>query len=282
MKKTVLITGTSSGFGQVAAEFFAKNDWNVIATMRDTSNPGTLTNLKNMLITYLDVQDQQSIEDSIKAGIERFGRIDVVVNNAGYGLFGIFESASRKAIQTQFEVNVFGAMDVSRAILPHFRTNRSGTIINVSSGAGAIGFPMASIYSSSKFALEGFSEGLRYELASLGIKVKVIEPGGAMKTGFMNRVGGESAGLTFIPDYAPFLEQIGKVYAGMGNNADPNAVEKVVEAIFEAANDQSDRLRYMPTNDIRPILDARRGTSEEEYQSFTHGLFVSRKADAAR
>ncbi|MBN8826258.1 MULTISPECIES: SDR family oxidoreductase [unclassified Spirosoma] len=275
MKKTVLITGTSSGFGAAVAHFFAEKGWNVIATMRDTHKAGDLRNSDNVLITKLDVQDAVTIESAIAAGIERFGRIDVVVNNAGYGLFGIFESASREAIQTQFDVNVFGAMDVTRAILPHFRANHAGTIINISSGAGAIGFPMASIYSASKFALEGFSEGLRYELASLGIRVKIIEPGGAMQTGFMARVGGESTGLQLIEDYLPFLGKIGKVYGGMQEAADPDAVEKVVAAIFEAATDGTDRLRYTPTNDILPILNARRSSSEEAYQLFTNSLFVS-------
>jgi len=274
MNKTVLITGTSSGFGASAANYFAEKGWNVIATMRDTSKAAVFKNSTNLFITKLDVEDTASIQSAIDAGIERFGKIDVLVNNAGYGLFGIFESASREAIQNQFAVNVFGAMDVTRAILPHFRENKSGVVINVSSGAGAIGFPMASIYSSSKFALEGWSEGLRYELASLGIKVKVIEPGGAPKTGFLNRVGGESAGLQLISDYVPFLEQTGKMFQSMASTSDEDAVEKVVSAIYESATDDNARLRYSPTQDIQPILNARRSSSEEAYQQFTDSIFT--------
>ena len=273
MNKTVLITGTSSGFGASAANYFAEKGWNVIATMRDTAKAAGLDNSGNIFVTKLDVEDATSIEEAIQAGIERFEKIDVLVNNAGYGLFGVFESVSREAIQNQFAVNVFGAMDVTRAILPHFRENHSGIVINISSGAGAIGFPMASIYSSSKFALEGWSEGLRYELASLGIKVKVIEPGGAPKTGFLRRVGGESTGLQLINDYLPFLEQTGKMFGAMAETSDADAVEKVVTAIYEAATDASDRLRYSPTEDIQLILNARRNTSEEAYQEFTDGLF---------
>ncbi|SEW01986.1 Short-chain dehydrogenase [Chryseobacterium wanjuense] len=276
MNKTILITGTSSGFGAATANYFAAKGWNVIATMRDTTKNGNLEKSGNIFVTQLDVQDKNSIDKAIVEGINHFGSIDVVVNNAGYGLFGIFESASREAIQTQFDVNVFGAMDVTRAILPYFRSNRSGTIINISSGAGAIGFPMASVYSSSKFALEGWTEGLRYELVSLGITAKIIEPGGAMQTGFMSRVGGESAGLNLIEDYLPFLEQIGKVYGGMQGTADADAVEKVVHAIYEAATDGTDRLRYSPTDDIKPILNARRNTSEEEYQTFTNSIFLAK------
>lgn len=276
MNKTVLITGTSSGFGASATNYFAAKGWNVIATMRDTSKSAGFGS-ENIFVTKLDVEDPASINEAIRAGTERFGKIDVLVNNAGYGLFGVFESVSAEAIQNQFSVNVFGAMDVTRAILPHFRENKSGVIINVSSGAGAIGFPMASVYSSSKFALEGWSEGLRYELASLGIKVKVIEPGGAPQTGFLDRVGGESNGLQLVNDYLPFLEQTGKMFQSMAETADVDAVEKVVAAIYEAATDQTSRLRYAPTTDIQPILDARRGTSEEAYQKFTDTIFTVNK-----
>jgi NAD(P)-dependent dehydrogenase (short-subunit alcohol dehydrogenase family) len=276
MNKTVLITGTSSGFGASATNYFAAKGWNVIATMRDTSKSAGFGS-ENIFVTKLDVEDPASINEAIQAGTERFGKIDVLVNNAGYGLFGAFESVSADAIQNQFSVNVFGAMDVTRAILPHFRENKSGVIINVSSGAGAIGFPMASVYSSSKFALEGWSEGLRYELGSLGIKVKVIEPGGAPQTSFLDRVGGESTGLQLVNDYLPFLEQTGKMFQAMAETADVDAVEKVVAAIYEAATDQTSRLRYAPTTDIQPILDARRGTSEEAYQKFTDTIFTANK-----
>ena len=277
MNKTVLITGTSSGFGASAANYFAGKGWNVVATMRDTDKTTDLHHSENIFVTRLDVEDPASVKDAVQTGIDRFGKIDVLVNNAGYGLFGVFESISTKAIHNQFAVNLFGPMDVTRAILPHFRQNRSGTVINVSSGAGAIGFPMASVYSSSKFALEGWSEALRYELGSLGIKVKLIEPGGAPQTGFLNRVGGETTGLPRIDDYLPFLEQTGKMFQSMAETSDADAVEKVVAAIYEAATDETGRLRYAPTADIQPILNARRGTSEEAYQKFTDSIFTLSK-----
>ncbi len=278
MNKTVLITGASSGFGASAASFFAANGWNVVATMRNTHKTPYFSHPENIFVTRLDVEDTTSIDVAVKSGIERFGKIDALVNNAGYGLFGIFESASREAIQKQFAVNVFGAMDVTRAILPHFRDNKSGTIINISSGAGAIGFPTASIYSSSKFALEGWSEGLRYELASLGIGVKIIEPGGAPQTDFLNRAGGESSGLQIIEDYLPFQEHTGKLFQAMASTADADAVEKVVAAVYEAATGNDDRFRYSPTEDIQPILTARRSGSEESYQHFTDSIFMQKNA----
>lgn len=279
MMKTVLITGASTGFGEAVARHFSQAGWNVIATMRNpaAASPELLAS-KGVAVTRLDVQDQKSIDDAIAWGIAKFGQIDVVVNNAGYGLFGVFEGIQRDAIQSQFDVNVFGAMDVVRAILPHFRAARAGTIVNVSSGAGAIGFPMASVYSASKFALEGWSEGLSYELGSLGIKVKIVEPGGAMKTNFMARVGGESGSQQQIQDYLPFLGHIGQMYAGMGSNADADAVEKVVTSIFTAATDGTDQLRYAPTNDIQPILNARRSSSEQDYRALTLNIFTPPKA----
>ncbi|ODR90029.1 SDR family oxidoreductase [Sinorhizobium alkalisoli] len=277
MSQTVLITGTSSGFGEAAARRFASEGWNVVATMRNPE-AGQALGRENVLVTRLDVEDRASIDTAIAAGIAQFGNIDVVLNNAGYGLFGIFEGVSREAVQKQFDVNVFGAMDVVRAALPHLRANRSGTIINVSSGAGVIGFPMASVYSASKFALEGWSEALSYELGSLGIKVKIIEPGGAPQTNFMARMSGETATVQPIGDYVPFLEQIVQVYGGMAGAADADAVEKVIAAIYEAATDGTDRLRYAPTNDIAPLLTARRGSSEDEYRALTRGLFVSGQA----
>lgn len=273
--KTMLITGASTGFGEAVARHFSNAGWNVLATMRNpaAASPELLAS-SGVVVSRLDVQVQQSIDDAIVDGIARFGKIDVVVNNAGYGLFGVFEGVSRDAIQAQFDVNVFGAMNVVRSILPHFRANGAGMIINVSSGAGAIGFPMASIYSASKFAMEGWSEGLSYELRSLGIKVKIIEPGGAMKTNFMARVGGESADQQVIGDYLPFLTHIGQMYAGMASNADLDAVEKVVASIYAAATDGTDQLRYAPTADIQSVLHARRSTSEQEYRALTLRIFT--------
>lgn len=272
--KTVLITGTSSGFGEAATGHFLELGWNVIATLRNPQDAAHWPAHERLLVARLDVQDAASIGSAIEAGIARFGQIDVVINNAGYGLFGVFEGLSSEAIQAQFAVNVFGAMDVIRAILPHFRARRAGTIINVTSGAGAIGFPMASLYCASKFALEGFSESLRYELAPQGIKVRLVEPGGAMKTAFMARVGGESQGQTQIEAYQPFVAHVGNLYAGMGSVADADAVEKVVASLHEAAIDPSDRLRYAPTSDIQALLDARRSSDEAQYHAFTGGMFA--------
>lgn len=131
MKKTVLITGTSSGLGKACAKVFVKNGWNVLATMRRPDREEELTKLRDVLVTRLDVEDQLTIREAIEAGIDRFGRIDVLINNAGFGLYGPFEATARGKVMEQFSVNVFGVMDVTRAMLPHFRKHRDGLIINI-------------------------------------------------------------------------------------------------------------------------------------------------------
>jgi short-subunit dehydrogenase len=173
MKKTVLITGTSSGIGSASVRLFANRGWNVVATARNVNTASNLSALTDVLVTRLDVQDPQSIQKAIEAGIGRFGAIEALVNNAGFGLYGLFESTSREKIQEQFDVNVFGVMEVTRAILPHFRKNKRGLIINVSSAGGIVTLPLMSVYLSTKFAIEGFSESLAYELSSQNIVVKL-------------------------------------------------------------------------------------------------------------
>lgn len=266
MKKTVLVTGASSGFGKATAELFAARGWNVIATMR------TPQDVPGALVTRLDVEKPETIRAAIDAGLARFGRIDAVVNNAGYGLFGVFELTPEEKVREQFEVNVFGVMNVVRAVLPHFRENKGGCIVNVSSGAGVFGLPMISLYNASKFALEGFSESLSYELGALGIRVKLVEPGGVTSTKFGERSAKDaSMSSSDVHDYDAFVSAANQVFAAMraSRSSGKDATsEHVAEVIFEATNDSSDRLRYVATSDILPLVEARRQTSESEYMAF--------------
>ncbi|CAA2110171.1 SDR family oxidoreductase [Variovorax paradoxus] len=272
--RTVLITGASTGFGQATAQLFARSGWNVIATMRDPSTGAALAALGgNVLVTRLDVQDLASIDAAIAAGIARFGRIDTLVNNAGFGLFGVFEGFSREKVRQQFDVNVFGAMDVTRALLPHMRAHRAGTIVNVSSGAGVFGLPMISLYTASKFALEGFSESLAYELASQGIAVKIVEPGGVVETGFGNRSATEASQAAAPADYDGFVAGAMKVFDGL-RSARLATSDDVAQVIFEAASDGTDRLRYLATQDIAPLVKARRETSEDAYIAMMRSTFA--------
>jgi NAD(P)-dependent dehydrogenase (short-subunit alcohol dehydrogenase family) len=265
---TALITGCSTGFGEATARLFASRGWNVVATMRRPEAGRALAALDNVLVTRLDVQDRTSIDAAIAAGIARFGRIDVLVNNAGFGLFGVFEATSRQRVLEQFEVNVFGLMDVTRAILQHFRANRSGVIINISSGGGVFALPMTSLYNASKFAVEGFSESLAYELAGLGISVKIVEPGGVLSTDFSRRSSDEAVKADALPDYNPFVTTMEAAFAGLRASRAGATSEQVAEVIFAAATDQTDRLRYVATDNIKPWVAARRETSEDEYMVF--------------
>jgi NAD(P)-dependent dehydrogenase (short-subunit alcohol dehydrogenase family) len=276
MKKTILITGTSSGLGKTAANYFATRGWNVIATMRKPDETNDLANFRDVLVTHLDVQDRASIKTAIEAGIARFGKIDALVNNAGFGLFGIFESTPREKIHEQFDVNVFGVMDVTRAILQHFRQNKSGLIINISSGAGVFTLPMLSLYCASKFALEGFSESLSYELASQNIVVKIVEPGGVISTNFGKRSGAEAAHNSALADYGSFVANTNAIFSDL--RASRLATEQdVAKVIFAAATDGTDQLRYVATADIVPWVKARRETSESEYSALMRSQFLLEK-----
>ena len=277
MKKTVLITGASSGFGRATAKYFAARDWNVIATMRQPEADTELGRIENVLVNRLDVEDERSIAESIRQGIERFGRIDALVNNAGFGLFGLFEATPVEKIRQQFAVNVFGVMNVTCAILPHFRKNWSGVILNVGSGAGVFGLPMISLYCASKFALEGFSESLSYELASQNIIVKIIEPGGVVSTNFGKRSAAEAAVNPALEDYNAFAAATGALFAGL-RAARKATEEDVAKVIYEAATDGTKQLRYVATADILPLVKARRETSEEEYMAFMRGQFSAKAA----
>ncbi len=274
MSRTVLITGCSSGFGETTARLFAARGWNVVATMRRPEAGAALAALDNVLVTLLDVQDQASIEAAVAEAVRRFGRIDVLVNNAGFGLFGVFEATPRDKVLEQFAVNVFGVMDVTRAVLPHFRANRSGVIVNVSSGAGVFTLPMLSLYCASKFALEGFSESLAYELAAVGVAVKIVEPGGVVSTDFGRRSGLEAEAVAELPDYAPFAEATRQLFAGLRASRAGATSEEVAEVILTAATDGTDRLRYVATADIEPLVAARRETSEAEYTRFMRERFA--------
>jgi NAD(P)-dependent dehydrogenase (short-subunit alcohol dehydrogenase family) len=275
MIKTVLITGCSSGFGAAAACLFADKGWNVIATMRNPT--GACDEYPNVFVTRLDVQDRETIKSAVAEGIARFGKIDVVINNAGYGLFGVFEGTPREKVMDQFEVNVFGVMDVVRETLPHFRANRSGLYVNVSSGAGVFGLPMISLYNASKFALEGFSESLSYELADLGIGVKIVEPGGVLETKFGQRSGQEFSSITTPSDYDPFITGAAAIFDQLRQNRGLATSEEVAEVIYNATTDGTDQLRYVATEDIKPFVEKRRGSSEAEFMAFMRERMATKR-----
>jgi NAD(P)-dependent dehydrogenase (short-subunit alcohol dehydrogenase family) len=273
MPQTVFITGCSSGLGRATALDFAHRGWNVVATMRQPENSSDFATLDNVLVTKLDVENEDSIQAAFDSALERFNSIDVLINNAGFGLFGLFETTSPEKVKQQFDVNVFGAMATIRVLLPYFRFAKAGIIVNVSSGAGVFGLPALSLYCASKFALEGFSEALSYELASQGIKVKIVEPGGVLSTSFGKRSGEEAAGSGSLPSYASFMAHTAALFDNM-RSGPMGTEEQVTECIYTAVTDGTDQLRYVATDDIKPLIHARRETSETEYMALMRSLFA--------
>jgi NAD(P)-dependent dehydrogenase (short-subunit alcohol dehydrogenase family) len=272
MKKTIFITGASSGIGQATALYFAEKGWNVVATMRQPEKQYVLTDAENMLVLKLDVEQQETFKQVIETAIARFGQIDVLLNNAGYGQHGLFEATTAAQIQRQFSVNLFGTMEITRALLPYFRKQKSGSIINVTSGVGRVTVPLVSIYAASKFALEGFCESLSFELASQNIKVKIIEPGN-ISTNFEQTTKSNFAIDPALTDYSEYLKQMDAVFKAIYSGGSSSA-KNVAETIFEAATDGSDRLRYVIGDDLQPLIDIRNGGSDEAYMNVLKSTFV--------
>lgn len=252
MNKVVLITGASSGIGLHTAKLFQSKDWKVAATMRTPENATDLQTIVDVECFRLDVTDVDSIKSAISATLEKFGRIDAVVNNAGFAVVGPFEAATQEQIELQMQTNVYGVMNVCREILPYFREQKRGIIVNVASMGGRMTFPLYSLYHASKWALEGFSEGLQYEIKDFGIKIKIIEPG-PIKTDFYKRSQSltKKEGLTeydnFVARALPYLQKAGET-------APDGSI--VAEVIYTAVTDDSWKMRY-PVNS-RLVLTARR------------------------
>jgi NAD(P)-dependent dehydrogenase (short-subunit alcohol dehydrogenase family) len=267
MMKTILITGASTGLGKATAMYFAERGWNVAATMRSPEKETELINHNNVFVTRMDVQQPETIHRAVNEVIERFGQINVLMNNAGYGAVGIFEAATEQQIHNQFDVNVFGLMRVTQAVLPHFRANRNGLIINISSQGGRITFPLTSLYHATKFAVEGFSESLSYELASQNIRVKLIEPGIVNTPWYSSAVRLNHEALS---DYNSFTNLFNKQFEKfVQNNAHLQATPEVVaETIYKAAMDESDQLRYPAGKDAEEILKKREQWSDEEFKAY--------------
>ena len=187
MKKVVIITGASRGFGELIAKKFQKENFQVIATMRNINSSPSLKKLENLDIKKLDVTVKSDIKNIVDYTIEKYGRIDILINNAGYGAFGFLEEASDEEIRNQFNVNYFGLIDCIKGVLPQMRKQKDGVIVNISSIAGRFGLPFTSLYNSSKFAVEGLTECLHYELSLFGIDIKTVAPG-SFRTGFHDSI----------------------------------------------------------------------------------------------
>lgn len=239
--KVVLITGVSSGIGKATAELFAQRGWQVVGTMRDVAQHAKLFTAPNIELKNLDVTQESSIHELMNWIEQQYGHLDVVVNNAGFGLFGAFETCSEQDIKQQFEVNVFGLMRVTREAIRLMRSQKKGTIIQISSMGGRFTFPFYSLYHSTKFAVEGFTESLMYELQPFGIQVKLVEPG-AIRSDFYSRSRKEGTHTAFTSLYRQMSEHVWDQYQKAG--ATGSSPEVVAKVIWKAAHSCSNKLRF--------------------------------------
>ncbi len=233
--KTVLITGCSSGYGLETARHFHAQGWRVIATMR-TPRTDLLPISERLRVLPLDV----TRPDSIAAVLADSGPIDVLVNNAGIGLFGAFEATPMHTVREVFETNTLGVMAMTQAVLPAFRTRRAGVVVNVTSSATLAPMPLVATYTASKMAIEGFTASLAFELEAFNVRVKLVEPGYAPTTRFAHNGGARMAGL--LPE--PYLPLAQQVFAALGTQSVFTKEADVASAVWRAANDASGQLRF--------------------------------------
>jgi NAD(P)-dependent dehydrogenase (short-subunit alcohol dehydrogenase family) len=257
MASTLFLTGASTGIGRAAAIYFHEKGWNVAATMRDVSKSDLP---KEIRCFNLDVTKPETIRPAFDGALKAFGQVDVLANNAGYGAFGPFEAASNEQIERQFATNVTGLMFVTREFVPHFRERGSGIVMNISSVGGRATFPFYSLYHGTKWAVEGFSESLQFELEPFGIRVKLIEPG-AIQTDFTTR-SLDRLQKDGLKAYDPMLEKFVKNW-GAGRR--PSPAELVADVMYQAATDGTSQLRYIAGDDAKMVLDTRAKISQEEY-----------------
>jgi short-subunit dehydrogenase len=268
MNEVALITGCSSGIGYETALMLARNGYHTFATMRNTKKSDSLEEIikkerLDLNIRELDVNDDTSIENTINCIKKEANRIDVLINNAGYGLVGFFEDLTLEEIRNQFETNFFGVLNITKKIIPIMRLQKSGTIINVSSGAGQVGFPGISAYVSTKFAIEGFSESLMYELFPYGIKVVIIEPG-VIKTNFFRNCIVSEHSMKKSSPYSRSLDKFQKNVELMQEHA--TSTIDVAKVIIKVLGNNEPKQRYIVGNDVAMILEAKKNLSDLEFK----------------
>jgi NAD(P)-dependent dehydrogenase (short-subunit alcohol dehydrogenase family) len=278
-QRIAVVTGTSSGIGLETAIHLAKNGFKTYATMRNLNKAqaikqrGQSENLP-IEILELDVNDDASVKNAINTIVEKEGRIDVLVNNAGYALLGAVEDLSTQEINDQFNTNVLGPYRTVREVLPTMRKQNSGRIITISSVAGFMGMGAGSAYAASKFAVEGFTESLRHEVSQFGIHACVVEPG-AIKTPIM-----ESSPMAKKAQenstYAGLYEGLGKAMTNMlENHASPPSV--VAEEVLKAATSENPETRYTAGEDAKMMEKARKTMSDQEFENLVSSSFFPQK-----
>jgi NAD(P)-dependent dehydrogenase (short-subunit alcohol dehydrogenase family) len=264
-QKVAVVTGSSSGIGFETSLVLARNNFHTYATMRNPEKGAKMRTIQSgenlpIEIIQLDVTSDKSVSHAIQSILSRSGRIDVLVNNAGYGLVGAFEELGMDEIKEQYETNFFGVIRVTQAVIPIMKEQKSGLIVNISSGAGRFGYPGGSAYVSTKFALEGLSESMAYELDRFDIKVTLVEPG-FVKTNFSSIIAKKSQD----PDseYSKMTEKMAQRMQVMRQNA--SSSELVANVVLEAVTSRNPNLRYLAGKDVEQWIEQKKKMSDKEF-----------------
>lgn len=263
--KTIFITGASTGLGKATAKLFQSKGWNVIATMRNPEKDIELRYLPNLTLLPFDVTNLEQINKTVKE-ITSKQTIDAVFNNAGYGLVGALESYSDEQITNQIDTNLTGVLRVIKAFIPYFKEKRSGLFITTTSVCGFSSNPLSPVYNATKWALEGFSESISYDLALFNIGIKTVAPGG-IKSDFMKGMV-----ATVDRDYDSLNERLAELFSD-GTLIEFTEPEKIAEVVFEAATDEKDQLRYLAGNDAVKISNERENKGRENFRRDLTALF---------
>lgn len=259
MSQTIFITGASTGLGRATAILFKERGWSVIATMRRPEDGAALVS-EGITVLPLDVTDLGQIEAAARRAIE-LGGIDVLLNNAGYGLAGPLEGTSDEQLRRQFDTNLLGVIRTTRAFLPHLRERRRGVIITTTSIGGLLAFPFYSNYHATKWALEGWSESLSFELSEFGITIKTVSPGG-IQTDFRDR----SLDRAQHPEWDASAGKFFPILADPARIANYSTAEQIAEVVYQAATDGKDQLRYIAGSDAQAIHARRMEIGPEEFR----------------
>jgi NAD(P)-dependent dehydrogenase (short-subunit alcohol dehydrogenase family) len=268
-QKVSIVTGSSSGIGFETSLLLARSGYVTFATMRDLRKGGLLKKIVikeeiPLTVSPLDVTDQYSVSKGIGSIFRKAGRIDILINNAGYGLTGAFEDLSIEEIRSQYETNFFGLIRTTQAVLPIMRDQRSGIIINISSGLGRFGIATNSAYVSSKFAVEGLTESISYELEPFGIRTIIIEPG-IIKTNFLNSSKLARKARDPNSPYKNFMQNSEKGINKLNESGqDPGIVANIIK---ESIEDTNPRLRYLAGKDVEQIMEIKNKLSDEDFHS---------------
>lgn len=266
MQKTIFITGASTGLGKATAQLFHSKGWKVIATMRNPENDTELSALENVTLLPLDVTNLSQIQSTVKTAIAQ--GVDVVFNNAGYGLIGPLEALTDEQIVKQLNTNLLGVIRVTQAFIPYFREKKNGLFITTTSIGGLVAFPLGSTYHATKWALEGWSESMAFELNSFGVHIKTVSPGG-ITTDFVSR----SLDLASSAEYEQMVQTMMAGFGTMMETA--SSAEQIAEVVYEAATDGKKKLRYVAGEDAKALYAQRLELGDESFREALGKQFLN-------